>query len=139
MEMFLAADPPAESELSEAAEWVVEQLRPFFDGLREHPRSMVSVGGTATTLSALHLKLAEYDSEKVHMSALTGADLAVLREELSCMTVDERKGLGGMDPARADVIVAGAMIMEALIGLAGLDSTVVSEHDILYGLVLEDE
>ncbi len=72
------------------------------------------------------------------MSALSGADLAVLREELSGMTVEERKGLGGMDPARADVIVAGAAIMEALIGLAGLDRTTVSEHDILYGLVLED-
>jgi exopolyphosphatase/guanosine-5'-triphosphate,3'-diphosphate pyrophosphatase len=138
MEMFLKSDPPAASELSAASEWIAEQFRPFFDGLRDHPRRMVSVGGTATTLSALHLKLEAYDSEKVHMSELTGADLAVLREELSCMTVEERKGLGAMDPARADVIVAGAATMEALIGLAGLDRTTVSEHDILYGLVLED-
>jgi exopolyphosphatase/guanosine-5'-triphosphate,3'-diphosphate pyrophosphatase len=137
-EMFLASDPPSDRELEEAAEWIAEQLRPFFDGLRERPRAMVSVGGTATTLSALHLKLSEYDSEKVHMSELTGADLAVLREELSCMTIEQRRGLGGMDPARADVVVAGAAIMEAVIGLAGLDRTAVSEHDILYGLVLED-
>jgi exopolyphosphatase/pppGpp-phosphohydrolase len=41
-----------------------------------------------------------------------------------------------MDPARADVIVAGALILETIIALAGLDGTTVSEHDILYGLVL---
>ncbi len=63
MEIFFDSDPPSETELDAAAEWIAEQLRPFFDGLREHPRSMVSVGGTATTLAAVHLKLDEYDSE----------------------------------------------------------------------------
>jgi exopolyphosphatase/pppGpp-phosphohydrolase len=42
-----------------------------------------------------------------------------------------------MDPARADVIVAGAIVLEAILALSGLDSTVVSEQDILYGLVIE--
>jgi exopolyphosphatase/pppGpp-phosphohydrolase len=41
-----------------------------------------------------------------------------------------------MDPARADVIVAGTLILETVMALAGVDSTVVSEHDILYGMVL---
>jgi len=42
-----------------------------------------------------------------------------------------------MDPARADVIVAGALILETILALAGVERTVVSEHDLLYGIVLD--
>ena len=43
----------------------------------------------------------------------------------------------GTAPGRAAVIVAGALILETVLALAGLDSTVVSEHDILYGILLD--
>ena len=43
----------------------------------------------------------------------------------------------GLDPGRAPVIVAGALILETVVALAGLDSTIVSEHDILYGILLD--
>jgi exopolyphosphatase/guanosine-5'-triphosphate,3'-diphosphate pyrophosphatase len=56
---------------------------------------------------------------------------------LAGMTVSERRSVTGMDPERADVIVAGALILERIMALAGLDETLVSEHDILYGLILE--
>jgi len=134
---FLASDPPTPAELEEARGWVTEQFRPYFDGLREHPRSVVALAGTATTLAAISRGLVEYDSAEVHGSCLTGADLAELREDLSLLTWEERKRVVGLDPARAGVIVAGALILETIVALSGLDSTIVSEHDILYGLLLE--
>jgi exopolyphosphatase/guanosine-5'-triphosphate,3'-diphosphate pyrophosphatase len=138
-ELYLASDPPTPDELGEASAWAAAQLRPFFDGLRSRPRSLVALAGTATTLSAIRLGLATYDATKVHGSKLSGGDLASLKEELAAMPLAERVGVVGLDPGRAPVIVAGALILEVVLGLAGLDSVTVSEHDILYGMVLTDE
>lgn len=136
-EMFLRSDPPTPGELAEAREWTVQQLRPFFDGLRARPRSLVAVAGTATTLSAIQMGLTRYDPAKVHMSSLSGSDLADLTEQMASLRLAERKRVPGLDPGRAPVIVAGALILETVLALSGLDSTFVGEHDILYGILLD--
>ena len=136
-ELFLHSDPPTPDELAEAREWATTQLRPYFDGLRDRPQLMVAVAGTATSLSAIRQELAIYDSSLVHCSCLTGSELADLTEMLAAMPLEERKHVPGLDPGRAPVIVAGALILETVVALAGLDSTLVSEHDILYGILLD--
>ena len=136
-ELFLHSDPPAADELASAREWATAQLRPYFDGLRERPKLMVAVAGTATSLSAIRQELAVYDPALVHCSCLTGSELADLTELLASMPLEQRKSVPGLDPGRAPVIVAGALILETVVALAGLDSTLVSEHDILYGILLD--
>jgi exopolyphosphatase/guanosine-5'-triphosphate,3'-diphosphate pyrophosphatase len=135
-DMFLGSDPPTAGELAAASEWVVAQIRPFFDGLRERPNTLITLAGTGTTLSAIEQGLVVYDPKAVHGSRLSGGIVADLRAELAALDLESRRCVTGMDPARADVIVAGALILETVMALAGLDETVVSEHDILYGLVL---
>jgi exopolyphosphatase / guanosine-5'-triphosphate,3'-diphosphate pyrophosphatase len=136
-EMFLRSDPPTARGLAEAREWTVQQLRPFFAGLRCKPRILVAVAGTATTLSAIQMGLTRYDPAKVHMSSLSGSDLVDLGERLGSMRLAERKRVPGLDPGRAPVIVAGALILETVLALAGLDCASVGEHDILYGILLD--
>jgi exopolyphosphatase/guanosine-5'-triphosphate,3'-diphosphate pyrophosphatase len=136
LDMFLHTDPPTADELSAAAGWAADEMRPFFDSLRGRTRTLVTLAGTGTTLSAVRQRLTVYDPTRVHGSRLTGGDVADLREELAALPVAARREVPGMDPARADVIVAGAVILESILALSGVDSTVVSEHDILYGLVL---
>jgi exopolyphosphatase / guanosine-5'-triphosphate,3'-diphosphate pyrophosphatase len=136
LDMFLASDPPRDKEIGAASTWIVSQFRPFFDGLRSRPATLITLAGTGTTLSAVKQGLAVYDPAKVHGSTLSGADVADLRAELASMRLEERRRVVGMDPARADVIVAGALILETIMALASVDVTAVSEHDILYGLVL---
>lgn len=136
LDRFLHSDPPTPAEIAEASAWVAEEMRPYFDGLRERPRTFIILAGTGTTLSAVRQELAVYDPARVHGSRLSGGDVADLRDRLAAMTVRERRGVVGMDPERADVIVAGAVILESIMALAGVDSALVSEHDILYGLVL---
>jgi exopolyphosphatase/guanosine-5'-triphosphate,3'-diphosphate pyrophosphatase len=136
-ERFLHSDPPTPAELAEAREWATTQLRPYFDGLRDRPQLMVAVAGTATSLSSIRQELEVYDSALIHCSCLTGPELADLTEMLASMTLERRKNLPGLDPGRAPVIVAGALILETILALAGLDSTLVSEHDILYGILLD--
>jgi exopolyphosphatase/guanosine-5'-triphosphate,3'-diphosphate pyrophosphatase len=136
LDMYLHSDPPTPGQLAAAAQWVAGEMRPFFDQLREGTQTLVTLAGTGTTLSAVRQRLAVYDPAAVHGSRLTGGDIADMREDLAAMTVSDRRLVVGMDPARADVIVAGAVILESILGLSGVDSTVVSEHDILYGLIL---
>jgi exopolyphosphatase/guanosine-5'-triphosphate,3'-diphosphate pyrophosphatase len=136
-ELFLHSDPPTPLELEEARAFATHELRPYFDGLRSRPRMMVALAGTATTLSAIQQGLVTYEPERVHKSCLTGSDLADLLEQLSSLPLEERVRVTGLDPGRAPVIVAGTLILETVVGLAGLDSTLVSEHDILYGILLE--
>ncbi len=138
LDLFLVSDPPAAAELEAAAAWAANEMRPFFDGLRSQPRTLITLAGTGTTLSAVKQELVTYDPLRVHMSRLTGGDVADLRSRLARMPLAKRRMVVGMDPARADVIVAGAVILETIMGLAGVDSTIVSEHDLLYGLVLAE-
>lgn len=137
LDMFLASDPPTTAELRDAAEWTAAQMSPFFDVLRAKPHSAVVLAGTGTSLSAVRQHLEVYDASLVHRSVLTVGELAELEAELAAMTCDERRHVVGLDPERADVIVAGTVILETILALAGLDEVMVSEHDILYGMVLE--
>ena len=136
-ELFLHADPPSRTEIDAARAYVAGELRPFFGALRSKPRALFSLAGAATTLSAINLEMAVYDSERVHLSCLTGPQLADLVGMLADMSLARRREVVGLHPDRAAVIVAGALIIESALALSGLDSTLVSEHDILYGILLE--
>ncbi|MCL4078403.1 Ppx/GppA family phosphatase [Coriobacteriia bacterium Es71-Z0120] len=136
-ELFLHSDPPAPREIEHAQTYVTDELRPFFATLKERPRRMISVAGTATSLAAIDMSLDPYDPERVHGYALSGAAISDALERLASMTLAERKQVVGLEPDRASVIVAGALILQTALALSGLDSTLVSEHDILYGAALD--
>lgn len=136
-EMFLEGDPPTCDEIERASAWVADQLHPFFSALRERPAEMVSVAGTATSLAAIELELDPYDPKRVHGYRLNGPSLLDTLDRLALMTLAERRGVTGLEPDRAEVIVAGAIILQSVLAYAGLSSTLVSEHDILYGMMLD--
>jgi exopolyphosphatase / guanosine-5'-triphosphate,3'-diphosphate pyrophosphatase len=136
-EMFLHSDPPTAAQLDEARAYISNAVRPFFDLLRVRPRAMVSLAGAATTYSAIDLELTEYDSDVVHLSCLSGPRMTDLVTMLALLPLEKRRNVIGLHPDRAAVIVGGGLVMEMVLALAGLDSTLVSEHDILYGILLE--
>lgn len=136
-EMFLHSDPPTARELSAARAHMAEEMRQYFDALRERPRTVVSVAGTATSLVAVSMAMEVYEPEVVHGSTLAGSEVSDLLEMLASVTLEERRSVVGLHPERAGVIIAGALVLETALGLAGVDSTRVSEHDILYGILLD--
>lgn len=136
-ELFLRADPPTARELDEAAGWIAEELRGYFAAMKERPREMVAVAGTSTSLAAIELALDPYDPERVHGYRLSGPSLLDILEHLAGLTLEERRRVVGLEPERAGVIIGGALILQAVMAYAGLSSTLVSEHDILYGMVLD--
>jgi exopolyphosphatase/guanosine-5'-triphosphate,3'-diphosphate pyrophosphatase len=136
-EMFLEGDPPTRDEIERASAWVADELRPFFSALRPRPAEMVAVAGTATSLAAIELELDPYDPRRIHGYRLSGASLRKTLDRLARMTLAERKNVTGLEPDRAGVIVAGAIVLQSVLEHAGLSSTLVSEHDILYGMMLD--
>jgi len=129
-ERFLHADPPGADELEACAAAVRAELPEIA------PRAAVGVAGTLTTLAALDLGLAEYDRERVdgHALGLEGARTQL--ERLAGLPVAERRELPAMEPERAPVIVAGAVILVEALARYGLDAISVSERDILDGAAL---
>lgn len=137
-ERFLACDPPAGKELAAAERWIRQELAPYFAALPEPAQTSIALAGTATTLSAIRQGLAVYDPALVHGSVLAAREIRDLLDRLAALPLQRRAAeVVGLDPGRAPVIVAGTLILLTVLELAGLDSTLVSEHDILYGIVLD--
>ncbi len=101
------------------------------------PKRLVGVAGTVTTLAALDAGLEVYDSEAIHLRTLSLKSVKELVARLSAMTTAERAALPCVQPGRAPVIVAGAVIVMAAMETLGYDMLTVSERDLLDGLVMD--
>jgi exopolyphosphatase/guanosine-5'-triphosphate,3'-diphosphate pyrophosphatase len=135
-ELFMKHDPPLEEELIEARGMVRRLTEPVFKEIAGvNPSIMIAVAGTATQLSAVYYEIEPYDPERVHGSKMTSTELKGLITKLASLTVDERRKLVGMHPRRADVIVAGALILDETISELCFPEMVISEKDILDGLL----
>jgi exopolyphosphatase/guanosine-5'-triphosphate,3'-diphosphate pyrophosphatase len=137
-ERFFTADPPSSAELEAMAASIeivlddVERRVPF-----DQARTFVSVAGTATTMQAIALDLPFYDPERIHRTWLSRTEAERVLRDLVATTNAERAALPVMAPGRGDVIVAGALTLVRVMRRFGFDRTLVSETDILDGLVLE--
>ena len=93
------------------------------------------IGGTCTTVAAVSLKLVAYDSEKVDGYKLTKNEIKRIADEISALTVEERKEIAGIQKERADIIHAGAAIFNAVAEYVGIPYFTVSESDNLEGFL----
>ena len=96
----------------------------------------IGVAGTVTTLAALDLGLVRYDPARVHGHRLSLASIRDQLERLAALSLEERRGVPGLEPARAPVIVAGATILREVVEHYGLAEIEASEHDLLHGAAL---
>jgi exopolyphosphatase/guanosine-5'-triphosphate,3'-diphosphate pyrophosphatase len=137
-ERCIRHDPPLAVELDAAREVVqgvldeVERAVPVGEAA-----TLVAVAGTSTTVQAIALGLDAYDPERIHRTRLTRADAEHVLGSLVAMTTPERAALPVMAPGRADVIAQGALILAEVMRRFGFEEALVSETDILDGLVLE--
>lgn len=92
-----------------------------------------AIGGTATTLACLKLGLAEYDGNRVQGCALQIQEVRALSDKLFSLSVEERKGLVGMDARRADVIAGATLLLQCVMERLRLPAVTVSDSDNLEG------
>lgn len=136
-EAFIKNDPPTSSELDTISYYVrsiLSRSAPFI--LDKEDIATIGVAGTATTLSAIHQNLALYDSTKIHRSTLSLAEIEELLKKLISVPLGQRREITGLEPKRADVIITGTVIFLEILKAAGSDKLIVSERDMLDGLIL---
>lgn len=137
-EKFLHHDPPLPEELSNALSVVEQHLD---DVAREVPGAgdaerFVGLAGTVTTIAAVELGLAEYSRDAIHHVVLTRAATEEVFRTLATEAIEDRRHNPGLDPGRVDVIVGGCCVLVGIFRYFGFEECVVSEADILDGLIL---
>ncbi len=133
-ERIVGEDVVGVEALAACADAVSELLQVVPDDVVEATRKVVLVAGTATTAAAI--EQGGYDRDAVHGSRITRAQLRAQERRLAAMTLAERSEVPGLLPARAPVIVAGLVIVGAVLDRFGIAEALVSERDNLHGTAL---
>ncbi|MFI5302257.1 MAG: Ppx/GppA family phosphatase, partial [Polyangiales bacterium] len=138
-ERWVRSDPPIESELAaiRAALRDAFTAAPCAASLVEGLEAVVAIAGTATTYAAIDLELADYASAPPHGHRLRLDRLDELAARLAAMTLERRRTVVGLEPARADVIVAGGLTLRAAAERFGAADLVVSDRGVRWGLAIE--
>jgi len=133
-ERHLHGDPPTTAQVAACEADVrreLERVRVVLDP--RHARTVIGLAGTVTALSAMQLGLSRYDATRTHHSRLRAEQVSALCARLAAATVAARRELL-VEPARAEVIVGGAIVLATTMKELGLSELLVSENDILDGL-----
>jgi exopolyphosphatase/guanosine-5'-triphosphate,3'-diphosphate pyrophosphatase len=134
-ERHVRSDPPTQSECSalvRAAREAFATVPPLLSG-----QVPVGIAGTMTTLAAVSLELGDYDGARVHGHTLTRDELERVVRSLASMSLASRRLVAGMEPKRADVIVAGGFVAFGLLEHWGAQSVVISDRGVRWGLAEE--
>lgn len=100
------------------------------------PELLVGVGGTATSLIAIRDHLDPYDPSKVHLNHISLDEMLQIEGLLASKTLKEREAITGLQAKRAPVMLAGTILLAELMKNSGFKHLVVSESDLLFGLVI---
>jgi exopolyphosphatase/guanosine-5'-triphosphate,3'-diphosphate pyrophosphatase len=139
-ERYLHHDPPTAAELARAGATIAaeldraERLVPTLGNLRP-PGRLIGLAGTVSTVAALELALDHYDRDRIHHAVLPLGVVAAWYRRLAALSAAERATLPGMVDGRQDVIVGGVAVLQAVMERFGFGACLVSESDILDGLV----
>ncbi len=137
-ERVAPSDPPTADDLVRmeraAREALAEVAGIRVSGALDGAR-LVAVAGTVTTLAAVAQALPEYDATRVHGAPLRRDELRALLGRLAALTTADRARLPGMEPKRADVIVAGAVLVLETLALGGFEELTVSDRGVRWGLL----
>jgi exopolyphosphatase/guanosine-5'-triphosphate,3'-diphosphate pyrophosphatase len=130
-ERHVRTDPPRAEEL----EAVRRDVRAALDSSGITPRgALVGVAGTVTTLAAHARSVVPYDAARVHGMRLARAAIETSVRELAALPLAARRALPAIDPARADVIVAGGVLLDEILAWASASELVVSDRGVRWGL-----
>jgi len=134
-EEYSLGEPVSEDVLAAAQEAIATDLSPL-DG-RPVPDALVAMGGAVTNLAAVKHALAAYDPDVVQGTVLDRAEIDRQIELYRTRTVAERRRIVGLQPKRADVILAGTCIVRTVMTKLGSESVTVSDRGLRHGLIVD--
>jgi exopolyphosphatase/guanosine-5'-triphosphate,3'-diphosphate pyrophosphatase len=136
-EQILKSDPPNREEVAKAEKAAEAAIRSAAEG---HRASRVAgVGGTVVSLARIWKGLPSAKTEEVHGVRMSNSDCRQMLDRLSSLSIAQRKTLVGLDADRADIILAGAIILEQILSILAANELLVSirglRHGVLYDLL----
>jgi exopolyphosphatase/guanosine-5'-triphosphate,3'-diphosphate pyrophosphatase len=138
-ERFVHSDPVSAEECNQMLAVMDRELAALKDRwfMKSSQLTMVGIAGTFTTLAAVEKKLVHYSHSEVHGTILDLAEVQRQARLFQGKTLAERKMIPGLEPKRADVILAGARLIEKIMFLFEIDRVIVSDQGVRYGLLYE--
>jgi exopolyphosphatase/guanosine-5'-triphosphate,3'-diphosphate pyrophosphatase len=136
-ELFLPSDPPEPGEIKRLQAYVLEMLMRNIPRPPAPPR-LIGTAGTVTTLAAMGQGLTSYDPDRINGSVLDRGVLNRLLSHLGSLPLQRRQGLPGLEPGRADIILAGLVVVLTVMLFFKVEELRVSDAGLLEGLLLQD-
>jgi exopolyphosphatase / guanosine-5'-triphosphate,3'-diphosphate pyrophosphatase len=136
-EQYLHSDPPSPEELSVAVSAVRDHLADVDRAVpgAAHAKTLIGTAGTVWTMGAIELGVDASDGARIHHTRLSRAAAEDIFRTLATETIEQRRHNPGLEPGRVDVIVGGVIVVVTAMRHWGFDEMLVSEADILDGLV----
>lgn len=135
----LSADHPSAEDIEGAHKMAAQMISKAIGRAQQQcaaPELLVGVGGTATSLIAIRDHLDPYDPSKVHLNHISIDEVSQIEVLLANKTLKEREDITGLQAKRAPVMLAGTILLAELMKNSGFKHLVVSESDLLFGLVI---
>ena len=135
----LSADHPSAEDIDGAHQMAAQMMSQAIGRAQQQcaaPELLVGVGGTATSLIAIRDHLDPYDPSKVHLNHISIDEVSQIEGLLASKTLKEREDITGLQAKRAPVMLAGTILLAELMKNSGFKHLVVSESDLLFGLVI---
>jgi exopolyphosphatase/guanosine-5'-triphosphate,3'-diphosphate pyrophosphatase len=134
---FFRHDPPTAAEVARLRAVVrahVDAIRAVTAGRA----TLVGLGGTIRALCRIHLASDGTRGASLRGLQLRRREVTAIRARLDRMSPRRRRRVRGLKAERADIIVAGAVVVEEVMALAGHDVLTISEHGVRHGLLLRE-
>ena len=134
-------DPPHPDRVADLKRELHRSLQMFyphyFGVLLQKPPILVGTAGSVTTLAAMDQDMREYDPQRINNYVLTKQDITDMATLLAALPEKERAELPGIEPEKAGVMVAGALIIQAILTVSGQDHLVAIDAGLLEGVLAE--
>ncbi len=135
-ERILKTSPPSAEALDEATQ-AIRMVSKDLPRLAEDV-TLIGVAGTATTLSALAQQLPEFDANRVDQYRISIDSIRAIFDELKTKRREEIERYPQILSGRADIIVAGVLIMVEMMKRLGKDELTVSTRGLRYGIAMRE-
>jgi len=144
LEKLRPADPPSLADIANCRDWLAKffdhEIAPAIEaslgGAPRHEVLLVGTGGTSTFLARLHLRMENYDRERIESVVLTCAQVREWLVHLWSLPLARRQQLPGLPANRADVILMGVAIFEAVMTRFRFPELLVSTRGLRFGALL---
>ncbi len=137
-EEFLKTDPPQEREILDLENKVIMELKKYSCSILSSCSVLIGVGGTITTAAAIHFNLTQYDPDVIQGKVLRLSEITTILNRLYLVSLSERKNILDFDPERADIIIAGMIILKSIMKTGNFQSIRISDSGLRFGLALKE-